>query len=98
MLQSAAMSSYSNLVSDSTLLQETIELLRDSGGSANASQIVDAVFKVSHIDDELAGLLVGDLIRDDRRFKIIEGTVELQLHDCDTRLLDELDFVVVDVD
>ncbi len=93
------MSSYSNLVSDSTLLQETIELLRDSGGRANASQIVDAVFKVSHIDDELAGLLVGDLIRDDRRFKIIEGsTVELQLHDCDTRMLDELEFVVVDVE
>lgn len=93
------MSSHSNLVSDSTLLQETIDLLRDCGGRANASQIVDAVFKVSHIDDELAGLLVGDLIRDDRRFKIIEGsTVELQLDDCETRLLDELDFVVVDVE
>ena len=93
------MSSYSNLVSDSTLLQETIDLLRDCGGRANASQIVDAVFKVSHIDDELAGLLVGDLIRDDRRFKIIEGsTVELQQHACETRLLDELDFVVVDVE
>ena len=93
------MSSYSNLVSDSTLLQETIDLLRDCGGRANASQIVDVVFKVSHIDDELAGLLVGDLIRDDRRFKIIGGsTVELQPHACETRLLDELDFVVVDVE
>ncbi len=93
------MSSYPNLVSDSTLLQETIELLRECGGRANASQIVDVVFKVSHIDDELAGLLVGDLIRDDRRFKIIEGsTIELQLNDCDTRLLDDLDFVVVDVE
>jgi len=80
MLQSATMSFYSNLVSDSTLLQETIELLRDRGGRANASQIVDVVFKVSHIDDELAALLVGDLIRNDRRFKIIEGdTVELEL-------------------
>jgi DNA polymerase III epsilon subunit family exonuclease len=99
MLQSASMSSHSNLVSDSTLLQETIELLRDCGGRANASQIVDAVFKVSHIDDELAGLLVGDMIRNDRRFKIIEGsTVELQLDDCETRLLNELDFVVVDVE
>jgi DNA polymerase III epsilon subunit family exonuclease len=99
MLQSATMSSYSNLVSDSTLLQETIELLRECGGRANASQIVDVVFKVSHIDDELAGLLVGDLIRDDRRFKLLEGnTVELELNDCETRLLDDLDFVVVDVE
>jgi DNA polymerase III epsilon subunit family exonuclease len=99
MLQSATMSFYSNLVSDSTLLQETIELLRDRGGRANASQIVDVVFKVSHIDDELAALLVGDLIRNDRRFKIIEGdTVELELDDSETRLLDELEFVVVDVE
>jgi len=90
---------YSNLVSDSTLVQETIDLLRVRGGRANASQIVDVVFKVSHIDEELAGLLVGDLVKDDRRFKIIDGsTVELQAHDCESRLLDELEFVVVDIE
>ena len=73
--------------------------MRVSGGRANASQIVDAVFKVSHIDEELAGLLVGDLVKDDRRFKIIDGnTIELQPYDCESRLLDELDFVVVDIE
>src|SRR6185369_8866809 len=78
-LQSRSMPPYPNLVSDSTLVQETIELLRLCGGRANASQIVDAVFKVSHIDEELAGLLVGDLVKDDRRFKIIDGKIiELQ--------------------
>ena len=46
---------FTNLVSDSTLVQETIELLRDCGGRANAAEIVDAVFKVSHLDEELAG-------------------------------------------
>jgi len=98
-LQSRPMPPYTNLVSDSTLVQETIDLLRGCGGRANASQIVDAVFKVSHIDEELAGLLVGDLVKDDRRFKIIDGqTVELQVHDCESRLLDELDFVVVDIE
>ena len=56
------MAPYPNLVSDSTLVQETIDLLRDCGGRANAAEIVDAVFKVSHIDDELAGLLVADLV------------------------------------
>ncbi len=90
---------FSNLVSDSMLVQETIDLLRLSGGRAHASQIVDAVFKVSHIDDELAGQLVGDLVKDDRRFRIIDGkTVELQSHDFETHLLRELDFVVVDVE
>ena len=99
MLQSARMPPYSNLVSDSSLVQETIDLLRVSGGRANASQIVDAVFKVSHIDDELAGLLVGDLVRDDRRFKILNGNiVELQAYDCESRLLNELDYVVVDIE
>jgi DNA polymerase III epsilon subunit family exonuclease len=90
---------YSNLVSDSTLVQDTIDLLNDSGGRAAASEIVDAVFKLSHIDDELAGLLVADLIRNDRRFKIIDNhTIELQQDNWDKRLLKDLDFVVVDVE
>ncbi len=90
---------YSNLVSDSNLVQETLDLLRASGGRASASHIVDVVFKVSHIDAELAGLLVGDLVRDDRRFKVIdEQTIELQLDDCESRLLKEVDFVVVDIE
>ena len=90
---------YSNLVSDSTLVQDTIDLLAGSGGRAAASEIVDAVFKLSHIDDELAGLLVADLIRNDRRFKIIENnTVELLADDSQSRQLKDLDFVVVDVE
>jgi len=89
---------YPNLVSDSTLVQDTIDLLNTSGGRAPASEIVDAVFKLSHIDDELAGLLVADLIRNDRRFKISDNTVELLEDDSHSRLLKDLDFVVVDVE
>jgi DNA polymerase III epsilon subunit family exonuclease len=93
------MTHYSNLVSNSTLVQDTIDLLTDSGGRAAASEIVDVVFKLSHIDDELAGLLVADLIRNDRRFKFGDNnTVELQEDNWDSRLLKELDFVVVDVE
>jgi len=95
----ARMPPYPNLVSDSTLVQDTIDLLTDAGGRAPASEIADAVFKLSHIDDELAGLLVADLIRNDRRFKFIDNkTVELQADDWHTRVLKELDFVVVDVE
>jgi DNA polymerase III subunit alpha, Gram-positive type len=89
---------YANLVSDSTLVQDTIDLLNCSGGRAAATEIVDAVFKLSHIDDELAGLLVADLIRNDRRFKISDNTVELLEDDSHSRLLRDLDFVVVDVE
>ena len=94
----ARMPPYPNLVSDSTLVQDTIDLLTGSGGRAAASEIVDAVFKLSHIDDDLAGLLVADLIRNDRRFKIVENTVELLEDDSRSRLLRDLDFVVVDVE
>jgi DNA polymerase III epsilon subunit family exonuclease len=90
---------YPNLVSDSTLVQDTIDLLVDSGGRAAASLIVDAVFKISHMDDDLAGLLVADLVKNDRRFKIIDNhTIELQEDSWQSRLLKELDFVVVDVE
>jgi DNA polymerase III epsilon subunit family exonuclease len=93
------MSPYPNLVSDSNLVQDTIELLTCSGGRAPASEIVDAVFKISHVDDELAGKLVFDLIGNDRRFKLIENnTVELLKDDSHSRLLKDLDFVVVDVE
>jgi DNA polymerase III epsilon subunit family exonuclease len=89
---------YPNLVSDSTLVQDTIDLLAGSGGRAAAAEIVDAVFKISHMDDELAGLLIADLVRNDRRFKIVENTVELLEDDSHSRLLKDLDFVVVDVE
>src|SRR5687768_8918577 len=87
---------YPNLVSNSSLVQDTIDLLTGSGGRAAATEIVDAVFKLSHVDDELAGLLVGDLIRNDRRFKIENYTVELLQDDRQSRLLKDLEFVVVD--
>src|SRR3954453_4766730 len=98
-LQSRRMLPYPNLVSDSTLVQDTIDLLTCSGGRAAASEIVDAVFKLSHIDDELAGLLVADLIRNDRHFKNVENnTIELLEDDSHLRLLKDLDYVVVDVE
>ena len=89
---------YPNLVSNSTLVQDTIDLLNGAGGRAPATEIVDAVMKLSHVDDELAGLLVADLVRNDRRFKIENHTVELLRDDRQSRLLMELDFVVVDVE
>lgn len=89
---------FPNLVSDSTLVQETIDLLRENGGRANAREIADAVFKLEHLDDDLAGLLVADLVRDDCRFHFIDqATIELR-PDFENRRLTDLDFVVVDVE
>lgn len=90
---------FRNLVSDSNLVQETIDLLLDCGGSAPATEIADSVFKISHLDAELASLLVADLVRDDHRFKVFDGqTVELLTANVETQPLQGLDFVVVDVE
>ena len=90
---------FRNLVSDSALVQETFDLLRDHGGRAAATQIADSVFKISHLDEELATLLVTDLIRGDHRFKVLDGhTVELLGNDVEMQLLSDLDYVVVDVE
>ncbi len=90
---------FRNLVSDSTLVQETIDLLLDCGGRAPATEIADSVFKISDIDAELASLLIADLVRDDHRFKAFDGhTVELLSSNVETQPLEELEFVVVDVE
>src|SRR5262249_30470179 len=95
----AGMAPYANLVSDSQLVQETIDLLLSSGGRAPVTEIVNVVFRLSHVDEELAGLLVADLVNGDRRFKILDSRIiELQPDEVDSRLLNELDFVVVDVE
>ena len=56
-----SMPPYPNLVSDSALLQETLELLLHSGGRAPSTTIADSVFKISNLDEDLASLLVADL-------------------------------------
>ncbi len=94
-----AMPPFRNLVSDSTLVQETIDLLRDHGGRAPATTIADNVFKLAHLDAELAALLVTDLVREDHRFEIVDGhLVQLLTTDVESTPLSDLDFVVVDVE
>jgi len=88
-----------NLVSDSPLVQETVEMLRVCGGRASAADIADLVLKLSDIEVELAAMLVADMIKDDHRLCVRDGAmVELLCEDAETRLLHEADFVVVDLE
>jgi DNA polymerase III epsilon subunit family exonuclease len=98
-LQYDSMQLRRNLISDSVLVQETADLLYACGGCATAVEIVDAVFKLSHIDSMLATRLVSDLIGADPRFEFIEGSkVNLIQGDHDSRPLAATDFVVMDVE
>jgi DNA polymerase III epsilon subunit family exonuclease len=88
-----------NLVSDSALVQETVEMLRVCGGRAPAADIADIVLKLPDLEAEIAAMLVADLIKDDHRLLLREGyTVELNCENVEARGLYETDFVVVDVE
>lgn len=87
-----------NLISDSTLLQETYDLISAGGGRATFTEIADAVLRLSHISEELSALLVADLVRDDPRFRIEVAHLALVDDDTELRPLSEINFVVLDVE
>ncbi len=89
-----------NLISDSILVGETIELLQSFGGRASAVKVVDSVMKISAPEPDLAKLLVLDLVEADPRLQFAEDdeTLELIEQNFDARLLEETDFVVFDLE
>ena len=92
------MEAHRNLISDSALVQETFDLLRKNGGRFSFTRIVDVVFRLSHVDEDLAASLVVDLVLDDPRFSIQADHLAIIDDDFESRALNELDFVVLDVE
>ena len=92
------MSPYPNLISDSLLINETIELLQSSGGRVSAVKVVDYVMKIREPAPDLAKLLVLGLVETDPRLQLNEDTVELIQENFDNRKLDETDYVVFDLE
>ncbi|MCA1594247.1 MAG: hypothetical protein LC754_16800 [Acidobacteria bacterium] len=94
------MQHFSNLVLDSILVQEAIQLLRINGGRAHAVHLADSVLQLPDLDPQMAALLVGELIKDDWRLRIADGSheVELTCEDDERRELSGTDYVVFDVE
>jgi DNA polymerase III epsilon subunit family exonuclease len=93
------MQRHSNLISDSPLVQETVDLLRVCGGCATAAEVASLVLNLPEVDSELAYMLVADLIKEDQRLRLRDDQcVELACDDAESRLLSESDFVVVDLE
>ncbi len=92
------MLAHPNLISDSLLVSETVELLKISGGRASAVEVVDCVMKISEPDADLARLLVLDLVETDARLHLIEDTLELIENGLENRRLAETEFVVFDLE
>lgn len=90
------MEGFSNLISDSLLINETIRLLQNFGGRATAVEIVDSVMNIRRPEPNFAKSLVSDLVKNDPRLSLNEEFVELTLLNHDSRNLFETDYVVLD--
>jgi DNA polymerase-3 subunit epsilon len=97
-LQSFAMTLPRNLISDSTLVQETFELLRENGGRASFLNIANSIFHLSNTNAELAAALVSDLVQNDPRFVIETEYLSVTDKDRNSQISSETDFVVFDVE
>lgn len=92
------MTRYPNLISDSLLINETIQLLQAFGGRASFTDVVDTVMKISRTQTGFAKLLVSDMVGKDPRLQLNEDTLELISENPAARKLHETDFVVFDLE
>lgn len=92
------MPSFPNLISDSVLINHTIQYLQAVGGKASAVRVVDRVMKIRKPDPGFAAILVSDLVERDARLSMTDDVVELVdgLHDHID--LNEAEFVVLDLE
>lgn len=89
---------HSNLISDSLLVNETIDFLVSVGGTASAMTVVDYIMNIRNSTPALARLLVADLVARDSRLSISEDDVELVEADHDALELSSAGFVVFDLE
>jgi len=87
-----------NLVSDSRLVQDTLDFIISRGGRVRISEIAERVFRLTHAGDELVTALVSDLIGDDPRFAMEDHCLSVNEDDSESRPLNEIDFIVLDVE
>lgn len=89
---------HSNLISDSLLVNETIDFLVSVGGTASAVDIVDYTMNIRNSTPALARLLAADVASRDSRLVIKDDQVELVEVDHDAIELSNSGFVVFDLE
>src|SRR5688572_6888555 len=87
-----------NLISDSLLINLTIDFLHSVGGSASAVSVVDYIMNISKPEPTLARLLVSDLVGRDPRLSLDGDTVAFVGHDHDAIELSQTGYVVFDLE
>jgi DNA polymerase III epsilon subunit family exonuclease len=93
------MQNYRNLISDSTLVQEIVDLLRVRGPQIPAEIVAESILDLPDVEPQLAALVISDLIKDDGRLCVTANhMVELLCEDFEILPLKQIDFVIVDVE
>ena len=87
---------HSNLISESLLVNTTIDFLASLGGSSTAIEVVEYVMSIRNVDDSLACLLISDIVDKDPRLSISGNLVSLAEPDHDAIDLAQTGFVVFD--
>src|SRR5262249_3009642 len=87
-----------NLISDSPLVQEIFDFIEEREGRADFSEITTSIFHLNNATEQLAASLVSDLIQNDPRFRVEEKRLVINADGAENRLLNELDYVVVDIE
>jgi DNA polymerase III epsilon subunit family exonuclease len=87
---------YPNLISNSILINATIEFLRSIGGRASAVTIVVCIMNIRCPDPGLARLLVADLVNRDPRLSLRDDIVEFVAENHSAVSLADVDFIVLD--
>ncbi|MBA2379591.1 MAG: hypothetical protein H0V76_08460 [Blastocatellia bacterium] len=89
---------FSNLVSESLLINATIDYLSSRGGRAPAVRVVDRVMKIRGADPYLAKLLVSDLVERDSRLRMDGDVVIFAGDDHESIDLNKAGFVIFDLE
>jgi DNA polymerase III epsilon subunit family exonuclease len=92
------MQPHPNLVSESLLVNTTVDFLISIGGTASAVAVVDYVMSIRNANPPLARLLVSDLVARDARLVLNGDDVALVETDHDALQLAEAGFVVFDLE
>lgn len=87
-----------NLVSNSTLLNETFEFLVERGGRAMFVEIAESIMNLTNVTTDLAASLVTELVQNDSRFILEPEGLLISTSDVGGSLLSETEFVVLDVE
>ena len=87
-----------NLISDSTLTDETFEFVNENGGRVSFLNIAETIFSLGNINADLAASLVRELIQNDQRFVVEAAHVSTRSEPSHIALLRDLEFVVLDVE